>query len=211
MASICGDDLWPCIIYTSPLLLSHHKFVVTSMYLTLWSLLASLWGLTQNLTWTKHTRQLTSKPKASRAYHTHFRTSLPFGPTIKTACRSGLVERRLPRAPLATANVTAGCAGGRFHLRGRLTDFCPNMDTGCGGAGRCRDMGEKGKHHNITMAALQYHSQPLSLPITVCSSTGIHRLGSKNPPLWISAGWRHTTLHLHTVEELLGWRPRCLI
>lgn len=27
------------------LLLSHHKFVVTSVYLTLWSLWASLWGI----------------------------------------------------------------------------------------------------------------------------------------------------------------------
>lgn len=66
------------------------------------------------------------------------------------------MERRLPRAPLATANVTAGCAGGRFHLQGRPTDFCPNMDTGCGGAGRCRDTGEKGKrtrqHHNGSLA-----------------------------------------------------------
>lgn len=93
----------------------------------------------------------------------------------KTGLQTGLGELCLPQAPFAGANVTAGHFGGGWaQLKGRLAEFCPNMDMGwgvgvlLGGRQAGREEGGLGGEGETCLAPPQWQPCSLSSPLTAC-------------------------------------------
>lgn len=120
----------------------------------------------------------------------------------KTGLQIGLGELRLPQAPFAGANVTAGHFGGGWaQLKGRLAEFCPNMDMGwgvgvlLGGRQAGREEGGLGGEGETCLAPPQWQPCSLSSPLTACF-TYQHRV-----QLFCSAHHSAGSLHWRTLSS----------